>query len=382
MSDLFEKKKYPFKRGDWCRVGSPKRYEEMLKALCTNGYGGYVLSYESFMFAGSTEQERLNGFPYNDMLCLVRGRLPEDWCVECTDETVNDDNWVKLKLYLPSFHCLEKGLFYGIKQSEPYFCQVSFGTEILLSTWAAIQGMNEECQHQEHDIMTGVCGKCNADIPTLEQQVNEYKEQQQPDALICMEGGRILLKVDAQGFISIDGMVVGHEPGLPKFFTEPEYMTTSNGTKYKVRNHSKKPYIPNESIKQMELITEKLHGVVNSLTDFNLDLPFEVTNDDNREYWYPQIDTRYIGIDRNGDHVIQNEYDVFSTWKYIRNIKEPEFTENQPVWFKQRPNNIIWEFGFYKNGDVDLQGSGTAFRPYSIRPFFVNGVATYPPFES
>lgn len=388
MNDLTEKKKYPFKRGDWCQVGSPERNEEIFKALCTNGYGGYILSDESFMFGVSIEQERLNEMPYNDMLCLVRGKLPEEWCVECTGEVFDTKEWGDLIKSVRGHEMTRAFHFYGIENGSATGSDFGFGTKILLSTWAAIWELNEECQHQEHDIMTGVCGKCNADIPTLEEQVNEYKGTYgmdfgllQPAAFICIEDGRILLKIDAQGFISIDGQVVGHEPGLPKFFTEPEYMTTSNGTKYQVRNHSVKPYVPADTIKQMELITEKLHDSMNSLPDFNPELPFEATNDHGQNVWYPQQhETKYIGIDKQGRHVVENEVYTFCTYNYIRNIKEPEFTENQPVWYT-RPNDDAWYFGYVYKENKATSTDGFVHEAEEIRPFFVNGVATYPPFS-
>jgi hypothetical protein len=132
---------------------------------------------------------------------------------------------------------------------------------------------------------------------SLEQQVAEYKDSKTTPVFgiedisvsipfICIEDGRTLLKVDAQGFVFMNYTVVGHEPLLPKYFKE----STS-------AKNAQVEFYPNE--------------------------PFEVEIDENE--WVKRPNAFYIGKNREGNHVIQVPGDGYYSYSDIRNIVEPEF---------------------------------------------------------
>lgn len=189
---------------------------------------------------------------------------------------------------------------------------------------------------------------------TLEEQVNECKEQTEDVAFIAIDDGRTLLKIDRQGFVTIGETVVGHEPGLPKYF---------------------KPTIKESLIVEPE---------------FNPSEPFEVSDHEGKE-WYTPDNSSYVGQDKNGCHLLLIEcqagfeLDEYQSFPHIRNVKKQDFMEGDPVWGKQKycnPNGK-WLFGTFaetKDGSLVINyQNDMLIKCTEIRPFFVDGVATYPP---
>jgi hypothetical protein len=113
---------------------------------------------------------------------------------------------------------------------------------------------------------------------------------------------------------------------------------------------------------------------------FDPELPFECGNV--VDEWYPMEGWIYVGTGDIGRHILQKKgtHD-FAVFNNIRNIKQPEFTKGQPVWFKGHPASS-WHFGAYcEDGTVLNQLETTPLKVAKIRPFFVNGQATHPPFN-
>jgi hypothetical protein len=125
---------------------------------------------------------------------------------------------------------------------------------------------------------------------TLEQQVNECKEQTEDVAFIAIKDGRVLLKIDQQGFVTIGTKVVGHEPGVPKYFKQ-------------------------------ELIN----------SEFNPELPFECSDDG--VDWLSLKSEEYCFFDKKRDqHVLYDLKDEeYTTTKHIRNVKKPSLTKDETL---------------------------------------------------
>jgi hypothetical protein len=312
--------KYQFKEGDYVIVDGSGQRDIVLQHLFNRGYvvdtkhlddDDNIINFNEFdvfdtfrVVHGPGDKPR-GEIPINDFIALVDGKLPPEWCIECTDKSARDKGWAKLMSALPSFHCQERGLFYGMKKSGPYFCQVRFGSEIQFSTWLAIHELNE------HE-------------PTLEESIAEMK-QSDISTHICKHCGA------------------------------------------EVDNYSSDEDCYKAPIKE------------NDVDVFDPQKPFEVEIGEND--WVKRPNSFYVGTNREGNYVVQIPGDGYYSYSNIRNVVKPELSEGQPVWFKQFEDMAIWEFGFYKDGDVDIQHSGTSFKPQMIRPLFVDGVAQYPPFN-
>lgn len=89
---------------------------------------------------------------FPDFKALVTGKLPESWCIQCTEENMKHEAWGR---FIELQSC-EVGLFYGYinhEEGDLLYMTVSgkpFGEVLQLPTWAAL-----------NDLMPEKCKGCN-----------------------------------------------------------------------------------------------------------------------------------------------------------------------------------------------------------------------------
>jgi hypothetical protein len=141
------KRKYEFKDGDWCRTDNFDQESLLYRLLKEKDFTNYSMFNGEYLIFGS-QQEKINEIPYNDMLCLIKGELPDDWCVECTSDICKTDRWKDLVGTL-NFAGDVPHRYYGVLNGKSVAMDYPYSTEIQLSTWAAIQELNKPTLEDE-----------------------------------------------------------------------------------------------------------------------------------------------------------------------------------------------------------------------------------------
>lgn len=198
--------------------------------------------------------------------------------------------------------------------------------------------------------------------------------------LICVYDGRTLLRIDSEGYISINEQVVGHEPNLPECLKDYKYAAPAI--------YNTDGEIKRVTLKDNGLITDPNIITLPDGSTVDLKKPIEVS-DRNKESWWTPDKAHYVGLDADKTPVIhyllptgEDHYECFA---HIRNKPEPDFREGQPV-FYQYPTKGGWYFGHYfkflsshhhvKDQNNAIQGE-VIVKP-AINP---DGSHNFPPFE-
>lgn len=76
--------------------------------------------------------------PFPDFKALVTGKLPESWCIQCTEESVKHEAFENLCMVLGLSSDSEfEGKYYGIDKA-PRAASKPFGEVLQIETWAAL----------------------------------------------------------------------------------------------------------------------------------------------------------------------------------------------------------------------------------------------------
>jgi hypothetical protein len=166
------KREYKFKKGDGCRVRHHWDVSAIKNALINRDYSVYNPKapydehFSHFYMNGNGAWMQCdpilvsNEIPYNDMLCLIKGELPESWSIRCTHKDFGTEAWGQMIRTIGGHQMPESYTFYGMNGGTLCGDNDPFGTEIQLSTWVAIQELNN---------------------PTLEDEVNAIDACREPE---------------------------------------------------------------------------------------------------------------------------------------------------------------------------------------------------------
>lgn len=156
MKHRFENGKWMPENGTFVHVPN-EQIPEVIKMLRDNGQiteeDDTILVSENCVYFeegewGSCISNLIEGkeLPFPDFKALVTGKLPESWCIQCTEESMKHGAWEEMIESIDrnkSIEC-QFNWFYG--KADKYFGGESpgaFGEVLQIETWAALNPVEE-----------------------------------------------------------------------------------------------------------------------------------------------------------------------------------------------------------------------------------------------
>ena len=151
MKQTIENGKWKPENGTFVRVPN-EQIPEVIQMLRENGFNLNV--YDSSVTTIvclrngwwetkiSKDEDCLTELSFSDFKALVTGKLPESWCIQCTEESMNHEAWSRMIFSMGSGHAgNHKSRYYGIGRTYPFSDHGSFGEVLQIETWAAVWEM-------------------------------------------------------------------------------------------------------------------------------------------------------------------------------------------------------------------------------------------------
>ena len=95
----------------------------------------------------STLSDRMEGIEiqFPDFKALVTGKLPESWCIQCTQESMKHEAFDRFLNKFPSnfVKSYPEGWYFGLDGLQPWRTSEPFGEVLQIKTWAALQDLDK-----------------------------------------------------------------------------------------------------------------------------------------------------------------------------------------------------------------------------------------------
>lgn len=272
-----------------------------------------------------------------DFLALATGKIPESYCIKCTDESMKHPDWNKF-LTSTGFTSSLKGWFYSSNVLVSRLGVLS-PTEITIDTWAKVMDLQSEND-------TNVPHELNTEPEFVLPEKWCIQRKFQP---------KVQQWFNQRGFPGKDYSkeLLGWFTHYPAFHQNSRHTSRIIEEGYtqitfeQFREHVLKEVEPSENTEQ-----------------FDPSKPFEIANDPDG-IWF--ADHWYIGKNKEGMYVCENQHGYITLWNFIRNIPEQKLEKGQPVLFKQSENQHLYDFGYFLEGDLVLF-NGSQYHSIEIKP--------------